>query len=88
MVAKKSALGVAFGALIKAARKSKGVSQEKLAELAGCTPVFVSNIETGRHLPNIKLAVDIEKALGLSPGILINKAADIVARAERKRSAS
>ena len=54
-----------FGAQLRKIREKKGISQEKLAELAGLHRTYVSNVERGRC--NISL-LNIEKlavALGV-----------------------
>jgi transcriptional regulator with XRE-family HTH domain len=41
----------ALGRQIKAARKARGVTQERLAELCGYDPTYISLLETGRRNP-------------------------------------
>jgi len=62
---------VRFGAKLRRVREQKGISQEKLAELAGLHRTYVSSVERGQR--NISL-VNIEKlavALGVSMGKLV-----------------
>ena len=49
---------VRFGKTLRAARQNKGVSQEKLAELAGLHRTYVSSVERGGR--NISL-LNIER---------------------------
>jgi transcriptional regulator with XRE-family HTH domain len=55
---------VRFGERLRAVRQKKGISQEKLAELAGLHRTYVSSVERGERnisLLNIeKLAVALE----------------------------
>ena len=62
---------VRFGSKLRAVRQKKGVSQEKLAELAGLHRTYVSSVERGKR--NISL-VNIERlaiALGVAMRELI-----------------
>jgi len=61
-----SDIQIRFGRLLRGIRERKGISQEKLAELAGLHRTYVSTVERG--LRNISL-LNIEKlaiALGVS----------------------
>ncbi|MGH7965611.1 MAG: helix-turn-helix domain-containing protein [Candidatus Binatia bacterium] len=51
------------GRRIKKLRKAKGLSQEKLAELAGTSPKYLSRIETGRENPTLDLFARLAKGL-------------------------
>lgn len=53
-------------------RKRVGFSQEKLAEKANLSAIFISRIERGVESPSVDNLVKISKALGV-------KAADLVA---------
>jgi transcriptional regulator with XRE-family HTH domain len=56
----------AFGSNIRRQRESKELTQEKLAELAGLDPTYISGIERGLRNPGIRNVVKIAKALSLS----------------------
>lgn len=47
-------------------RKEKGFSQEQLASMVGVSRPFISQMETGEHLPSIKTAMALAKALDCS----------------------
>lgn len=51
--------------LVKVAqrRKELGMSQDELAKLTGIGQHTVSDIETGRHVPKVDIAILIAKAL-------------------------
>jgi predicted transcriptional regulator len=51
-------------------RKSKFVSQTKLAKLAGYTQTYISLIETERVNPSKRCKNDLLRALGYSPNKL------------------
>ena len=62
---------VRFGSKLRKVREKQGISQEKLAELAGLHRTYVSSVERGQR--NISL-VNIEKlavALGVTMGKLM-----------------
>ena len=52
-----------LGETVRARRKEAGFSQEKLAEKAGLSTVFISRIERGRESPTLDSLVKIAKAL-------------------------
>lgn len=52
-----------FGRRIREVRKSKGLSQEKLAELAGIDRSYVGNIERGEKNVTLKKIYEICDAL-------------------------
>ncbi|EEF60499.1 helix-turn-helix domain-containing protein [Pedosphaera parvula] len=53
-----------LGEAVRAKRKEAGFSQEKLAEKADLSAVFVSRIERGKESPTLDNLVKIAKALG------------------------
>ena len=56
---------------IKNLRKTKGISQEELAERCDISRNSVSLIETGKINPTILRVVDIAKVLGVDVSLLI-----------------
>lgn len=52
-----------FGMNVMIARKRKGVSQEKLAELIDCSTNYISNIETGNANTTVKIIVALAEVL-------------------------
>lgn len=59
-----------LGDRIRGFRKAKGLTQEKLAELADLHPTFVSEIETGKANYSIATLISISKALKVNPAEL------------------
>jgi transcriptional regulator with XRE-family HTH domain len=53
-----------LGEAIRAKRKEIGFSQEKLAEKADLSTVFISRIERAKESPTVDNLVKIAKALG------------------------
>ena len=49
---------------VRAKRKEAGLSQEKLAEKADLSAVFISRIERGKESPSIDNLLKIARALG------------------------
>jgi len=54
-----------LGETVRAERHKAEFSQEKLAEKAGLSTVFISRIERGRESPSVDSLVKIAKALGI-----------------------
>lgn len=55
-----------LGKRIREIRKSQGLSQEKLAERAGISAQYVSNIERGKENPTLDLLLRLAEALRVS----------------------
>jgi transcriptional regulator with XRE-family HTH domain len=55
-----------LGESIRAFRKGAQLSQEKLAERADLSTVFISNVERGKDTISIDALARIAKALGVS----------------------
>jgi transcriptional regulator with XRE-family HTH domain len=54
-----------LGDTVRAKRTKSGFSQEKLAEKAGLSTVFISRIERGVESPSMDSMVKIARALGV-----------------------
>ena len=54
-----------LGESVRAKRKEAGLSQERLAEKADLSTVFISRIERGVESPSLDNLVRIAKALGV-----------------------
>ena len=54
-----------LGEAIRAARKEAGLSQEKLAEKADLSTVFISRIERGKESPTVDNLAKVARALGV-----------------------
>lgn len=66
-----------FGDVVRETRKSKGISQEKLAQLAEIDRAYMGKIERGQAKPSFPTILSISKALGV-------KASDLVKAFEKK----
>jgi transcriptional regulator with XRE-family HTH domain len=58
-------LSTRLGELIKARRLEEAYSQERLAELLGCTQPSVSAWERGEAIPTLKAIVGLARVLGI-----------------------
>jgi transcriptional regulator with XRE-family HTH domain len=54
----------ALGAVLRRVRKSRRLSQERVAELAPCAPSMVSQVETGARVLHAGLAVRLDQVYG------------------------
>ena len=57
---------IAFGKRVREARRSKGISQERLAEMAGIDRSYMGNIERGEKNITLKKAYEICDALDIA----------------------
>jgi transcriptional regulator with XRE-family HTH domain len=56
----------AFGSRIRSLRNHKGISQEKLAELADLHRTYISSVELGERNVSLKNIQALAEALGVS----------------------
>ena len=68
-----SDLAKILGQRIRNYRTAKGLSQEKLAELAGCHPTYIGQIERGEKNATIESMEKIATALQISLSTLFEK---------------
>ena len=61
-----------LGEAVRATRKEAGFSQEKLAEKADLSTVFISRIERGVESPSVDNLLKIAKALGVQVRDMVN----------------
>jgi transcriptional regulator with XRE-family HTH domain len=54
-----------FGERLRAVRKEKGTTQEKLAENAGLSRNYVNDVERGRRNVTIRTVESLARALGV-----------------------
>ena len=60
-----------IGDRVRQARANKHMSQMDLAEAAGLSTSFISNVEMGRQSMNIRALISISNALGVSTDWLL-----------------
>ena len=61
----------AFGLVLMELRRDRGLSQEELAEAAGCTRPYVSYLENARHGPSLAMLFGIATALHTTPADIL-----------------
>jgi transcriptional regulator with XRE-family HTH domain len=66
-----SGLSEQFGQVVRRERESKGISQERLAQLAELDRTFVQRLEGGKHSPSLESIERIAGALQMFPSELI-----------------
>lgn len=62
-----------FGKVLKQIREEKGMTQEKLAELAEVDRTYIYRLETGKRSPSLNIIFRLADALKVQPGHLIDK---------------
>lgn len=62
---------VAFGQNVRRWRDNRGLTQERLAELSGLHPTYISSLERGQRNVGIINVVALAGALGVPPGHLV-----------------
>lgn len=75
----------AFGEVLRAARKQRGLSQEDLGLDAGVGRNYVSLIELGRNSPSIGVVSKLCKVLGVQPSALLARVEDQMRGGPKKR---
>jgi transcriptional regulator with XRE-family HTH domain len=63
-----------LGKSVRFFRQRKGLSQEKLAELAGIDRTYVSPIELGKQNPSFEIIYRIAKVLDVPMSTIIKRA--------------
>lgn len=63
----------AFGHVLRRNRNLRGLSQEKLAELADLDRTYISQIERGLKSPSMKALIALAKALDIKAHILVRE---------------
>lgn len=65
--------GLTIGQAMRKARKSKKITQEKLAEITGYSQNVICKWETDKQMPKITSVIDIADALGVSVDELVGR---------------
>lgn len=65
---------VDLGSRIKDLREKEGISQESLAKTVGSTGATISEIESGKRAPRVKLLIAIADHFGVSADYLLGRA--------------
>ena len=62
-----------LGNNVRRLRKSRGWSQEDLAEKADLHRTYISGIERGVRNPTLTILFKLAQALGVAPSVLVDK---------------
>ena len=73
MIARGTPLAARVGSRIQRLRKLRRWSQERLAQAAEYGRGTLAQIETGRALPSVDKLIDLARALGVSPSVLLDE---------------
>ncbi|HEY2402671.1 MAG TPA: helix-turn-helix transcriptional regulator [Steroidobacteraceae bacterium] len=73
-------VAVAFGRVLREARKAKGLSQEELAGEAEFDRTYPSLLERGLRTPTLTVVIQLAKVLGVTAAWLVNKTLEEMAR--------
>lgn len=66
----------AFGAVLRAFRLEKGLTQEQLSERVDVVRSFICALENGKKQPSLAMIFQLATALGVRPGELVDAAAE------------
>lgn len=75
----------AFGIVLRAQRKQRGLSQESLAHEASVERNYVSLLELGRNSASVKMIFKLTAALGISVSEFMTLVEDEVAEGNKRR---
>jgi transcriptional regulator with XRE-family HTH domain len=70
----RSRVALAFGAALRAARRERRMSQERLALLADCDKTYTGLLERGRRTPTLTVLFRLAQALDIEPAQLVTRA--------------
>jgi transcriptional regulator with XRE-family HTH domain len=68
--------GRLLGANIRKLRRTRGWSQERLAEISGLHRTYVSGVERGIRNPTLSIVVQFADALKVVPAVLLSGSLD------------
>ncbi len=68
----RSAVAEAFGKALRAVRRERGLSQERLADLGSFDRTYPSLLERGLRQPTLTVLMDLADALGVSAERLVS----------------
>jgi len=60
-----------IAAQLKRRRLKQGLTQEQLAENLGCSPTYISKLESGKHTPSLRRLIELSEHLDCSPAALL-----------------
>ena len=72
---KRTSEAVVFGTVIRRLRTDRGLTQEKLAELADLNVSYIGFLERGENVPTLGIVLDLAEALDVDAGDLVREIA-------------
>ncbi|MDP6542438.1 MAG: helix-turn-helix transcriptional regulator [Phycisphaerae bacterium] len=63
----------AFGLILRQVRQDKGLTQQRLGELAGLHRTYVSLLERGQRTPTLDVLFRLAESLGVSASDLVKE---------------
>jgi transcriptional regulator with XRE-family HTH domain len=60
-----------FGAIVRALREERGLTQDQLAERAGVSATYIGFIERGDNVPTLTIILQVASALKVRPSELL-----------------
>ena len=71
------ALANAFGERVQELRERERLTQDRLAKLSGLQASLVGRLERGLHEPRLSTVLSVARGLGVTPGELLDKFAEV-----------
>jgi transcriptional regulator with XRE-family HTH domain len=71
-----SELPAQFGRVVRELRGEQGVSQERLATLAGIDRAYMGGLERGTRNPSLTTLARVSKGLGMRPSEVLRRVED------------
>ena len=72
------AVAQSFGAVLREARRGRGVTQERLAEAVGVDRTYISMLERGVHQPSLSVFLRLATALSVNPELFVRDVVEIL----------
>lgn len=70
---KRPTVEVLFGKVLRQMREEKGLTQEKMAELADVDRTYIYRLENGLRSPSLDIIFRLADTLNISPGALLER---------------
>lgn len=66
-------VGTVIGRRLREAREAAGLTQQKLGFKAHLHPTYISMLERGLRAPTVDVLLDLCKAIGIRPSLLLGR---------------
>lgn len=68
---------LAFGHVLRAARKTRSLSQEELGHRSGYHRTYIGQLERGEKSPSLRTVFDLAATLEVRPSLLVRQTEDL-----------